>query len=273
VLPPDQFPQFASSKGAAKFNFEGSPFAPIEGTKFAGALHRDASYTRLTRTIDLSGVTAAQAPKLQFQLSINTEPSYDNVIVEAHTPGQDNWTTLPDANGGSQTSPPAECTANGFLLQLHPFLRHYLGGANCTAAGTSGSWNSFTGSTQGWKQVAIDLSAYAGQQVEVSIAYVTDPGGGGVGAFVDDTKLTTAAGTVWADGFEGATSSWSVTGPPEGSPPNAANFEIGLTPPEFFAGTSTTDSLLLGFGIEQVANPADRAKLVKQALGGLGVRP
>jgi hypothetical protein len=258
VLPPDQFPQFASSKGAAKFNFEGSPFAPIEGTKFAGALHQDASYTRLTRTIDLSGVTAAQAPKLQFQLSINTEPSYDNVIVEAHTPGQDNWTTLPDSNGGSQTSPPAECTANGFLLALHPFLRHYLGGANCTAAGTSGSWNSFTGSTQGWKQVAIDLSAYAGQQVEVSIAYVTDPGGGGVGAFVDDTRFTTTSGTVWADGFEGATSGWSVTGPPAGSPPNAANFEIGLTPPEFFAGTSTDDTLLLGFGLEQVAAPADR---------------
>jgi hypothetical protein len=28
---------------------------------------------------------------------------------------------------------------------------------------------------------------------------------------------------------------------------------------------------LLGFGLEQVAAPADRAKLVKQALSGLGV--
>ena len=37
--------------------------------------------------------------------------------------------------------------------------------------------------------MAFDLSAYAGQQVEVSITYVTDPGTGGVGAFVDDTKV------------------------------------------------------------------------------------
>ena len=48
---------------------------------------------RLTKTVDLTGATAAQ---LQFQLSINTEPAYDNVIVEAHTVGQDDWTTLPD---------------------------------------------------------------------------------------------------------------------------------------------------------------------------------
>ena len=34
------------------------------------------------------GATAAQ---LRFQASINTEPSYDNVIVEAHTVGQDTW--------------------------------------------------------------------------------------------------------------------------------------------------------------------------------------
>ena len=40
----------------------------------------------------------------------------------------------------------------------------------------------------------------------------------------------------------------------------------------FFAGTSTDDTLLLGFGIEQIAAPADRTKLVKQALSGLGVR-
>jgi zinc carboxypeptidase/immune inhibitor InhA-like protein len=272
VLPPAEFPQFASSKGAAKFNFSGNPFAPIEGTRYAGALHQDSSYTRLTRTIDLSTTTAAQAPKLTFQLSINTEPSYDNVIVEARTAGQNDWTTLPDTGGRTQTSPPAECAANGFLLALHPFLRNYLGGADCRAPGPNGgTWNSFTGSTNGWYLATIDLSAYAGKQVEISIAYVTDPGGGGVGAFVDDTKLVTSAGTVWADGFEGATSGWSVTGPPAGSPPNAMNFEIGLTPPEFFAGTSTNDTLLLGFGLEQITAPADRSKLVKQALSGLGV--
>ena len=79
---------------------------------------------RLQKTIDLTGATAAES---QFQLSIDTEPQYDNVIVEAHTVGQgDNWTTLPDLNGGTQTDPPAECAEGGFLLSMHPFLEHYL---------------------------------------------------------------------------------------------------------------------------------------------------
>jgi hypothetical protein len=108
------------------------PFAPVEGTRYAGALHADASYMRLTKTVDLSTASAAE---LRFQLSINTEPSSDNAIVEAHTVGQDNWTTLPDLSDGMQIDPPTECTANGFLLAVHPFLRHYLGEADCTAPG------------------------------------------------------------------------------------------------------------------------------------------
>jgi hypothetical protein len=62
-----------------------------------------------------------------------------------------------------------------------------------------------TGNSGGWKQARFDLSAYAGQQVEVSISYVTDPAVGGVGAFVDDTQVL-ADGTVREhEGFE----SWS----------------------------------------------------------------
>ena len=265
VLPPDEFPQF-SSEAAAEYSLgEGTPFAPVEGERYAGALHADSSYMRLTKTVDLTSATSAQ---LQFQLSINTEPSYDNVIVEAHTPGQDNWTTLPELNGGTQTAPPAECTDDGFLLALHPFLRHYLGGADCTANGTSGTWNSFTGSTGGWQDVAFDLSGFLGDEVELSITYVTDPSSGGVGAFVDDTRVV-VDGVTSADGFEGTTSSWTPGGPPAGSPPNSGNWQIGEQLVNFFAGTSTDDSLLLGFGLEQLATPAEREDLVGRALQGL----
>ena len=108
--------------------------------------------------------------------------------------------------------------------------------------------------------------------MEISISYVTDPGGGGVGAFVDDTKLVVNGATASADGFEGATSTWTPAPAPAGSPQNAGTWEIAGQLVNFFAGTSTDDTLLLGFGLEQVAAPADRTKLVKQALGGLGVR-
>ncbi|MGH2841947.1 MAG: zinc carboxypeptidase, partial [Solirubrobacteraceae bacterium] len=178
------------------------------------------------------------------------------------------WTTLPDLNGGTTTAAPAECTDSGFLLEMHPFLRHYIGGADCTGPGTSGTWNSFTGSTGGWDQVAFDLSGFLGQQVELSISYVTDPGTGGIGAFVDDTRVVVDGATT-ADGFEGQTSTWTVGGPPAGSPPNAGNWQIGPLLFNTYAGTSTDDTLLLGFGLEQLATDADREELLDRALAKL----
>jgi Zinc carboxypeptidase/Immune inhibitor A peptidase M6 len=266
VLPPDEFPQF-TSQGAAEYPQEqGSPFAPVEGTRYAGALHADSSYMRLTKTVDLTAATSAQ---LQFQLSINTEPSYDNVIVEAHTPGQDNWTTLADLNGGTNTGRPAECSDPGFLLQIHPFLRHYFSGPDCSGTGSSGTWNRFTASTGGWDQVAFNLAPYVGGQVELSITYVTDPASGGVGAFVDDTRIVINNAVTQADGFEGATSTWTVSPQPAGSPPNSGNWQIGERLLNFYAGTSSEDTLLLGFGLEHLSTDAERADLVRRALGGL----
>lgn len=166
------------------------------------------------------------------------------------------------------TAPQAECVAGGFLLDLHPFLGHYFGGPTCTVPGTTGTWNSITGSTDGWKQVAYDLSAFAGGQVEVSITYVTDPGTGGVGAFVDDTRVV-VNGVADADGFEAETSDWTVAGAPAGSPENSGNWAIGAALLNFYAATSTDDTLLLGFGLEQLATDEDRRELLSQALAGL----
>ena len=268
VLPVSQFPQF-KSQGAAEYDFTGGPFSPVEGTRYAALVHADDTYSRLTKTINLTGVTPAQTPKLQFKMSWNVEQSYDHVLVEAHTVGADDWKTLP-APGYTTTDVPAECEA-GFLLEEHPWLTRYLNpGDPCTP--TAAGWNAFTGTSSGWKDITIDLAAYAGKQVEVSISYVSDSGAGGVGAFVDDTKVVTSTATLNADGFEGATSTWSVQPEPPGSPPTAAEWTIGPQAINFFAGTSTSDSLLLGFGLEQVTAPADRTKLIKTALSGLGVR-
>jgi hypothetical protein len=98
---------------------------------------------------------------------------------------------------------------------------------------------------------------------------VTDPASGGVGAFVDDTRVVINGAVTEADGFEGPTSTWTPGGPPAGSPPNSGNWEIGEQLVNFFAGTSTEDTLLLGFGLEQLATPAEREDLIGRALGGL----
>jgi hypothetical protein len=158
----------------------------------------------------------------------------------------------------------------GFLLEEHAFLKHYLtAGDPCTATGTSGSWNSMTGSSDGWQDASFDLSAFAGKQVEVSISYVTDPATGGVGAFVDDTRLVVGGSTVDSQGFETGLGPWALAGPPPGSSPGTGSFVRAQN--LFSPAISTRDTVLLGFGVEQVASPADRAAILGQAFRSVGL--
>jgi len=265
VPPISRFPQFRSWEGGDYTGAVGR-YEPVEGDWYIAGAHQDRVYRRLTRTVDLTSVTAAQAPTLQAQLSYSLEEGYDHVIVEARTAGAEDWTTLPDRNGATRTAVPAECEA-GYLLELHPFLEHYLtGGDPCTNTGSSGRWNSFTGESGGWVPVAFDLSAYAGKRVEVSIAYVSDPFTGGAGLFVDDTRVTTTAGPLDAEGFETGLGPWAIAGAPEGSPGNAAEFVRSEALVDLVSAVVTRDTVLLGFGLEQVATPAERNALMRRAL-------
>ncbi|MBW8485816.1 M14 family metallopeptidase [Actinomadura parmotrematis] len=265
VLPPSQYPQFRSWKSGDYLGRTG-PYEPAEGSWYVAGTHQDSLYRRLTRTVDLSSVTAAQAPALQAQLSYSTETGYDHVIVEAHTAGADDWTTLPDKNGRTTTRVPADCE-QGFLTDMHPFLLHYLTQANpCGNTGSTGAWNSFTGNSNGWVPAAFDLSAYAGKKVEVSISYVSDPFTGGAGLFIDDTKVTTTGGTLDAEGFETGLGPWAIQGAPAGSPGNTSEFVRSQAVIDTVAAVSTKDSVLLGFGIEQAKTTAQQRDLVARSL-------
>ena len=121
-----------------------------------------------------------------------------------------------------------------------------------------------------WQQVAFDLSAYAGGSVEVSYQLRDRSGrSGGIGVFVDDTRVTTTAGVLDADGFEGPTSLWTIQGAPVGSPPNQGDFVISTVLVEVAASVTTADSVLLGFGIEQLATPAEQADVLGRIIGYL----
>ncbi|MFG2191000.1 M14 family zinc carboxypeptidase [Streptomyces sp. NPDC048639] len=268
-LPPEDFPQFRS---AAAGDYPGvrTPFQPYEGDWFAAAKHIDNTWTRLTRTVDLTGTQASAEPGLEFMLSYDTESDYDNVVVEAHTVGQDDWTTLPDARGGTATDVPADCT-EGFYVRGHPFLEHYLtvGDDACTAEGTTGRWNRFTGASDGWQPVAFDLSGYAGEKVELSVSYVSDPGTGGRGVFVDDTRLVTAGAAQGDGGFETELGPWAVPGPPAGSPAAGADWARSQELFHSSAAVTTRDTVLLGFGLEHVQGEKERSDLVGAALRAL----
>ncbi|MFB7243007.1 zinc carboxypeptidase [Streptomyces populi] len=265
-----RYPQFASSAGAGQFGGTVNPYGPYAGSYMAAAVHTDDAYKRLTRTVDLTGVTAADRPTLRSQMLWDTEPGYDHAVVEVHTTGADDWTTLPEAGGATSTAVPAECEA-GFLAREHPWIKHYLtvSAAGCTATGSSGAWNSLTGASSGWQQVSFDLSAYAGRSVEVSFSYISDPGSGGHGLLVDDASLVVAGTATGTEGFESSLGAWSVAGPPAGSPAVLRDWARTGELFKTYGAVTTDDTVLLGFGLEHVGTAADRATLIGKALSAL----
>ncbi|MDX3851564.1 M14 family metallopeptidase [Streptomyces sp. AK02-01A] len=269
TLDAETYPQFKSAQGGSYTGIV-NPYAPYEGQWMAAASHEDDDWRRLSRTVDLTGVTAAEKPELRFALNWNTEPGYDHAVLEAHTSGAEDWTTLPEAGGASSSAVPDECEA-GFFLAGHPFLGHYLtlGPDGCAATGTSGAWNSLTGSSNGWKQVAFDLSAYAGKKVELSLSYITDPGSGGRGVFADNARLAVGGVEKESEGFETSLGVWTTPGAPEGSPAVTGDWARSQEAFKAYASVTTRDTVLLGFGLEHVQDAERRAAVLGKALRAL----
>jgi len=271
LLPADEYPQFASSAPAVWETGFGGAFEPFDGDHYVYSQMADVSYKRLMRTVDLSGVGAGDAPSLSFRLSYDAEPDWDFVFVEAHTVGEDDWTTLPDANGHTSQETGLSC-ASGWH-ELHPWLERYqtLGVDDCTPTGTTGEWHAAAGRSAGWEEWEIDLSDYAGQQVEISISYASDWATQGLGAFVDAIETSTGEGsTSFEEGEDDPMGGWTVPGPPEGSEPNPNDWErtesVGL---EEGAVVSTEDTLYFGFGFEGVRGAAARNEVMSRSLDHL----
>lgn len=184
--------------------------------------------------------------------------------------GAEDWTTLPEAGGATSAAVPTECEA-GFYLEGHPFLGHYLtlGADGCAATGTSGTWNSFTGSSNGWRQVSFDLSAYAGKKAEISLSYITDPGSGGFGLFADDARLVVGGADRESEGFETSLGVWTTPGAPAGSPVVEGDWARAQELFTSYASVTTRNTVLFGFGLEHVPDAGERAALLGKALRAL----
>ncbi|GAA3212562.1 M14 family metallopeptidase [Microbacterium terregens] len=266
ALPVDQFPQF-ESWAVAQYQNPSGPFIPVEGLWSMFAAHVDDGYQRLSRTYEVPELEPGGTATFDAQFSYSTELGYDHVIVEVRPVGTEQWTTLPDLGGASTAEVPAECEV-GFLVEEHPQLAHYLtvGDAACEPTGTTGEWNSFTGSSGGWIPVSFDLSAYAGQDVEVVVSSVSDPFTGEIGLMVDDTKLVVNGAATQAQGFEEGTEPWVVLPAPEGSPGNTGEFTRITVEGAFHSAIATADTLLFGFGLEQLESETARAEVVGRML-------
>ena len=261
-LPPEEFPQFAS-EAPLDWAIPGGPFDPRTGAWYVYSQQADVTYKRLSRTVDLTNATSGE---LRFWSSYDTELDWDYMFVEAHPVGSDDWTTLPDANGHTQTGTGESCPEG--WSALHPFLAHYQG-ANCESTGTTGDWNAATGSSQGWSEWSVDLSDYAGQQVEVSISYVSDWSSQGIGVFLDDVSVLVDGSDIDADpSFEAGLGPWTASGSPEGSAANVNDWvrtQLGF---EEGAAVTTEDTVYFGFGLEGLAR-GERDDLVARTMSHL----
>jgi hypothetical protein len=272
ILDPETYPQFASDDAADWVLPGGAPFDPHTGTQYMYSQNANTGYKRLTRTVDLSGASSGE---LSFWTSYNTEPGWDFLFVEARTVGQENWTTLPDANGHTSQDVGSSCPS-GWTEQLHHHLRHYQtfvpngpGDEDdaCNPQGTTGQWHAASGNSGGWQQWRVDLSGYAGQQVEVSIVFATDWGTLTVpGVLVDDTAVTVNGSTVAETSFETDLGGWSVPGAHPAGPSTNLNdwIQSERIPFEDAAVTQTGFGLLFGFGLEGVNGADNRAALMRR---------
>ena len=111
----------SSSWISAKWDRPGGPFAPHTGEFYVYSQIADITYKRLARTIDVP----AGGATMSFWTSYDTEAAWDHLFVEAHTVGQDNWTTLPDLNGHTTQATGESCKAGelGRLADPAPAAR------------------------------------------------------------------------------------------------------------------------------------------------------
>ena len=213
--------------------------APRSGQQFAVSQSDDNAYKRLTHTFTVP----ASGGRLSFSVLRNTEPGWDFFAVEAHSVGADDWTTLPDLNGHSSTDFGVSCPS---WWDIHPFLTHYQSPdeeEGCAPTGTTGRWNAASGASDGYERWSVDLGAYAGRRVEVSLSVISDEVTAYPGAYVDDIVGPGGLGSTSFENDGNTSDGWRVPGPPAGSPGNAGDWLVTNRDPEPSVGQNAQAAL------------------------------
>ncbi len=162
--------------------FEGNSITSIlptqaySGDYFFWSNMGDHSNMSLERQFDLREVSGDV--EMTFQTWYDLETDYDYVFVSASTDGE-TWQILESSS----------CTTE------NPSGNSYGCGLN--------------GQSNGWREEAVDLSEYAGEEVVVRFDYVTDAAVNGVGMMIDDIRV--AAVDYFSD-FEEDEGGWTAEG-------------------------------------------------------------
>lgn len=140
---------------------------------------QDLSDNTLTRHLDLTGRTA---PTLSFASYWDIEEDWDYGYVEVSTDAGSTWTSLQDMDARFRDTNP-----NGNNLGW---------GLTGTGSGT----------------IRVDLTPYAGGEIDLRLRFVSDMAVTYPGWWADDFAVTDGATTVWADDVESGDAGWTPEG-------------------------------------------------------------
>ncbi|GAA1793169.1 immune inhibitor A domain-containing protein [Agromyces lapidis] len=121
------------------------------------------------------------------------ESDWDFGFVEISTDGGTTWTDQKvfNTDGTEATTPDGYPDPNG---NLHGFGDRKYG---------------LTGDSHGWQHQYVDLSAYAGQSIDLRLRMATDAAFQERGWFADDFSLTSGDTTTWSDDVESGENGWT----------------------------------------------------------------
>lgn len=146
------------------------------GARFWYSNRADNSYSTLTRAFDLHGVESAE---LQFQIWYHTEYLWDYGYVMVSTDDGRTWTP--------QQTP--------HTTQENPHYNAY--------------GHAYSGRNEGWEPQSISLDAYAGQEILVRFALITDEAVNHPGLLIDDVQIAELG---YFSDFEADNGGWDAEG-------------------------------------------------------------
>ncbi|NOY99720.1 MAG: hypothetical protein GXP40_11055 [Chloroflexi bacterium] len=168
--------------GDYTLSFEGAtltgllPVDPYSGDYAFWSNKGDESDMTLTRAFDFSQVSGPVT--LNFWTWYDLEEDYDYLYLEVSEDGE-HWQIITTPSGTGEDP-----------------------------SGNSYGW-AYNGTTDGWMQESVDLSAYAGKKVQVRFEYVTDAAVNGEGLLLDDVSIPEIG---YQSDFESDDGGWEAAG-------------------------------------------------------------
>jgi immune inhibitor A len=157
---------------------------PAAGTYEYWGGQKDEIDSNMVTSVDLTGKTSAT---LTFDAWYDIEEKWDFAFVQVSTDNGATWKSL--GNGNTRT----DVVPEGYPTILN-------------------SMPGLTGKSDGWEAQAFDLTAYAGQKIQLRLRYATDWGTSHIGFFADNVKVVADGQTLVEDGGEATTSSFTLNG-------------------------------------------------------------